>query len=168
MPELKEIAIEEVLGRHLGQVSAPEDLWRRIQNGGATRQRPVSRRVAWALVAAMFAGGAAWALHPRPDAGIRSSNAAEIRAWVKARTDLEVPLRDSSPVRLIGAHVTNHGSAAEIAYRAGGHKGTLSVARAPGSMDTHAPGERLSWTMHGQAYAIACEDPHAACLLCHS
>lgn len=178
MPELREIGVEDVLDRHLGQVSAPEELWRRMQSGARPRRsRPVSRRLMWSMAAAMVAGGAAWALHPRPAAEIQSANAAEIRQWVKTNAGLDVPLRDSSSVQLIGAHVTNH--VAEIAYRAGDRDAILAVSKSPVDVDTHvaAVGEarsgakQVSWTMGRQSFTVACDDPdqsHAACLLCHS
>lgn len=182
MPELKESALGDLLDRHLGQVAAPEELWSRIQNGSRPRRasmrvRPVSRRLAWTMAAAMMVGGAAWMLHPRPNAELRSNSATEIREWVKERTELNVPLRESAPVQLLGAHLTNHGAAAEIAYRAGDHDGTLAVARTTEGADTHlsavneARARLVSWTMRGQSFTVACDDPdaaRAACLLCHS
>jgi hypothetical protein len=183
MPELREIGMEDVLDRHLGQVSAPEELWRRVQSGvRPQRSRPVSRRLIWSMAAALVAGGAAWALHPRPGAEIQSANAVEIRQWVKTNAGLDVPLRDSSAVRLIGAHVTNRvneTAAAEIAYRAGDRDAILAVSKSPVDTDTHlaAVGEahsgakQISWTMGRQSFTVACDDPdqaHAACLLCHS
>lgn len=184
MPELKEIALEDVLDRHLGPVAAPEELWRRVHSGSRPpRSRPVSRRWIWTTAFAMVAGGAAWALHPRPNVELRSSSASQLREWVKARTDLDVPLRDSPSVRLIGAHLTNRltspAAAVEIVYRAGDHEGTLAVVKSPGSADNHrsvvnesrSGAKLVSWTMRGQAYAVSCDDPdqaRAACLLCHS
>lgn len=181
MPELKEIGLEEILDRHLGQVTAPEELWRRVAQGARPeRSRPIAQRLAWsmsyAMVAAMVAAGLAWTLHPHPNAAITSRNASEIRTWVQAKTGLEVPLRDSASVTLVGAHMTNH--AVEIAYRTGGHEGTLAVERSSGRVDNHrsavegsAEAKLISWTMRGQNFILACDDPeqaHAACVLCHS
>jgi hypothetical protein len=128
----------------------------------------------WTAAAAMLVGGAVWGIHPRvANMALRSGNAAQIREWVKSRTDLDVPLHDSSSVRLIGAHATNR--AAEIAYRAGDHDGTLAVVRASTRADNHlsvvnetrSGATPISWTMRGQAFILACDD-RAACLLCHS
>lgn len=181
MPDLKDIGLEEILDRHLGQVAAPEELWRRVAAGTRPqRSRPLSRRLAWSaalsMAAAMVAGGLAWTLHPRSNAALESANAGEIRTWVQAQTGLEVPLRDSASVRLMGAHVTNH--AVEIAYRTGGHEGTLTVERSAGMVDNHrsavegsTEAKLISWAMRGQFFTLACDDAeqaHAACLLCHS
>jgi len=180
MPELKEIALELVLDRHLGQVRAPEELSKRVQTGTRPeRSRPVSRRLGWAMAAAMMAGGAAWTLHSRPDAGIRSSSAVQIRGWIQARTGLDVPLREAASVKLVGAHLTSHvtngGPAAEIDF----HGGTLTVTNSSGNVDNHVSvvdesrsgAKAISWTLRGQSYSLACDDQdqaRAACLLCHS
>jgi anti-sigma factor RsiW len=111
-----------------------------------------------------------------------SDDAAEIRAWVKTRTgiDIDLPAAQSTiaggPVRLLGARVIRfHGEPlAAIDYRTGDDVGTLVVSsgRSTAASNTGSSGHRLlSWNMRNQTYTIAfpgARDARRACLLCHA
>lgn len=164
-----EMWIEVSLARHLGTVAAPEELWERIQN--PPRRVSVPRRSTQARMSVLVAATAAVVMaavvfHPRSE--FRSDNAAEIRAWVKAKTGLDVRLHagPSPSVELMGAKVLK-GNAAEITYRMGNHDVTVMVSRA-GTADSTGV---FSWIARGQRYTLACVAPEElkiACLHCHS
>jgi hypothetical protein len=97
-------------------------------------------------------------------------NPAQLRAWVRAKTGLDLPLR--ADIQLIGAR--NVGGRVEISYRAGNRDAMLLVSRAEtGSANaphSHMSGNVSSWVMAGQQFTLACADPAAlqlACKLCH-
>jgi hypothetical protein len=100
-------------------------------------------------------------------------NPAELRAWVKAKTGIDVPLRDAPPasIQLIGA--SNVGERVEIAYRAGDRDALLLVSRADGVADvphSNPAGKLSSWVMNGERYTLASDnaaDLQLACKLCH-
>ncbi len=105
-------------------------------------------------------------------------NPAQLRAWVKANTGLDVPLRGAPPasIQLIGARnfgARSQGERVEIAYRAGNRDALLLVARANGVPDmphSNLTGTTSSWVMNGQRYTLACDNPadlQLACKLCH-
>jgi hypothetical protein len=172
--------LETVLSRHLRPVRAPEALWDRVQNPPVMRARRA--HLVWALAAAAVVAVGLWGFHPREEStaalerGIvdfRSSEPAKVRAWVRANTGLDIPLRleATSLVVLIGASMVK-GGRAEIIYRADGYDAALVVSKAASAAgDGHRFVSRgngvASWTMHGQLYTVACADPQAACLLCH-
>jgi len=194
------------LARRLGPVAAPESLWDRIQQQQVPRRdRPVSWAL-WPIAAALLliaSGGAAWRIVMARETGIarlaeqelraiadnsrnldfRSDDAAEIRTWVKAKTNIDIELpAGRSAVRLLGACVIRmKGSpVAAVAYRVGDDAAALLVIE-KGSTTTSsrhifsgveaAGGTRLiSWSMRQQEYMIAfagTKDPHGACLVCH-
>jgi anti-sigma factor RsiW len=110
----------------------------------------------------------------------RSTDAAELRAWVKTDTGMDVPMpaHTASSVQLIGAYVNRKGTpTAEISYRVGGENVTLVVSKIPMDGDgrhqfvksgSYHGSSFQSWTMRGQMYTIASADARAGCLLCHS
>jgi hypothetical protein len=168
--------LEQTLARHLRPVTAPEELWDRVQNPRSTKSQVGNLRYGLAA-AVLLLVAIVWVFHPRPVMTLESATASEIRDWVKLKTGLEIPLRSesSTEVRLLGASV-DRGSA-EIACRVGNHEAKLLVSRArssPRDASRHRDykGQRVvSWIMAGQFYTLACatpEDMRIACLLCHS
>jgi len=185
------------LSRHLQAVTAPEGLWERIQEGRTPQRVERPRWPLWAFAAALAAMVALCCFSLRSDttsymaqlaaqdlAGgsepvdFRSSDAAEIRAWVKANAGLDIPLPAENSVRLIGVSlIRDGGPAACISYRIGNREGRLVVARGASAAPQHRAmshgvdqGTALaSWVMQGQTYALATapQDLRAACVLCH-
>jgi hypothetical protein len=193
---------EPELKRHLGQVKAPEELWDRVHSTRVVKLAPNrSRKIAWqwALAAvatvAIVAGVTVWqnraisgeeravrALSRTPEQlQFHSSDAGELRAWVKTDTGLDVPMpaHTASSVQLIGAYVNRKSSVptAEISYRVGDQEATLVVSKIPMEGDgrhafvksgSYHGSSFQSWTMRGQMYTIASADARVGCLLCHS
>jgi hypothetical protein len=202
--------LEPTLARHLGRMKAPDELWDRVQAPRAQQQevspKPAffGRKLAWTMAAAAVAAAGVWMLHqPRDPIAenealaartlnggasrmeFRSEQAPEIRAWVKAKAGLDIPLpvSTSAAVRLLGAHVTaGRDSTAEILYQVNGRNAVLTIAKVDpkiGGDGSHRflgggtrDGARTSsWTMRGQMYTVACPfpvDPRAGCTLCHA
>jgi hypothetical protein len=198
---------EPELKRHLGPVQAPEELWDRVQSTRVVthvvKLRP-NRGMAWRwaaaalAVVAVVAGVALWAnrsitseerairaLSRTPEQlQFRSDDLAEIRHWVKAGSDLDIPLRGqpAPAVHLIGASLTRQGThngaqAVEISYRVGEMDATLVISKATGDGDgrhafvksgSYHGANFQSWTMRGEMFTIAAADARVGCLLCHS
>ncbi len=190
---------EPELKRHLGPVQAPDELWDRVRGAQAVQLRP-SRGMTWHWAAAALATvalvagitmsltrdlsgeeRAVGALSRTPEQlHFRSTDAAELRAWVKTDTGMDVPMpaHTASSVQLIGAYVNRKGTpTAEISYRVGGENVTLVVSKIPMDGDgrhqfvksgSYHGSSFQSWTMRGQMYTIASADARAGCLLCHS
>ena len=104
----------------------------------------------------------------------RCQNPAQLRAWVRANTGLNVPLRAPLPasIQLIGARAVE--GRVEIAYKAGNRDAMLLVSRAdPGAVNvahSQVNGKVSSWVMDGQRFTLACNDSadlQLACKLCH-
>ena len=79
---------------------------------------------------------------------LSSDDPAAVRAWVKARSGMDVPLAAQHAVLLTGARVVK--GRVEIGYRSG----VVLVSKADGR------------AAHWADYAIECQAP--ACVLCHS
>lgn len=133
----------DLLELSLGRVEAPAELWDRVMAPAPRERRRVLR---WVVVAAACASVAMAGIFYRP--ALSSDDPAAIRAWVKARTGIEVPLAAQHAVALTGARVVK--GRVEIEYRSG----VVLVSKADGRA-AHWPG-----------YAIDCQAP--ACILCHS
>ena len=193
---------EPELSRHLGPVKAPNELWDRVRGAEAHSFRSsgpkLRMRMAWAAAAlatvALVAGVNIWRnrslsseeravralARTAEQLEFRSADLAEIRAWVKEGSGLEVPLRSlpAGNVQLIGASLTRHGAAAaEISYRVGGMVAALVISKAnEGGDGKHAfvksgsyhGANFQSWTMRGEMFTIAAADARAGCLLCHN
>jgi hypothetical protein len=156
--------IEPALERHLDRVAAPEELWERVRNPVVREKKGVHRSVNAARLGAcatvllaiyLFVG----------HRGMRSGDALQIRAWVKDKTGIDVPLRaHAAGVQLTGARVAR--GSVEIAYRVGKRDGKLMVGGRPS-----ASGARVfTWSMDGRMYTLECatpEDLKVACNLCH-
>jgi len=157
--------MERSLEQGLTRVRAPEELWDRVRSPRIERPgvhiRMNAARMSACATFAVAIIVLLWGVHPRIAGGalqLRSSNPAEIRAWVFAKTGLDVPLHSG---QLIGASVKQ--GRVEVAYSAGAHNIFLVVSK---NRDKNA---RYSWTADGQSYMLACAEPRelAACLLCH-
>ncbi len=184
--------LERELRQGLRSVTAPPELWDRVQAAQFTKPPRTNRPLVWALAAsvALIAVGLS-AIHRQGAVddetfalralasdsqriAFHCQNPAQLRAWVRAQTGLDVPLRTSPPasIQLIGAR--NLGAGAEIAYRAGDHAGVLLISRA-GAGSADVPHDRVSgsvssWVMDGQRYTLASNDSadlQLACKLCH-
>ena len=184
--------MERILEQELTRVTAPRELWDRVNAPyrAARVKESGSGRWSWALGAAMLVvavlagirlmrGNAAPVVaQAAGPSGIQSSEGAEVRAWVRARAGLEVPLAGELPasVRLTGATVMR-GQAVEIAYRIEGRPATLLVAKTGGlqwGSVSHAfvrrDGKTASWSTRGHSFTLACAMPgdmELACLICH-
>jgi hypothetical protein len=162
-PKTRKHWLEDELEQSLRRVSAPEELWDRVQSPQQAPTRVRTRFMAWASVpVVMFV--ALWGSHSRNNPAIqfRSSDPVEIQAWVRANTGLDVPLHGGY---LAGAKLASTGTA-EIAYRIAGHDATLRVSNAPASARRN---RTVSWTSAGQNYQLACAEPQdfKACVMCH-
>ena len=175
--------LESELQRGLREVKAPPDLWDRVQAGRAVQPNPRPRRLVWAMAATVILAAVALSYQARRGGvstvidsstlAFHCENPSQLRAWVRAKTGLDVPMRSSLPesIQLIGASA--RGNAVEVAYRAGGSEASLLVSRADGAVDiphNHAGGARSTWVMAGERFTLACDNPadaQLACKLCH-
>jgi hypothetical protein len=210
--------LEKELTGQLRMVSAPDTLWRGIHEQRrplrvrprlwmSWRKWPVATAALITVVSAMI-----WRFGvPRDPAGnletlagrelrgladgtgktdMRSNDPGEIRAWVRARSDIDVRLPErlpdrSSPgnkaVRLLGARmlqVARH-PVAVITYKVGDDFAAMLVADAGINGPPHAtprirPTKNMSWyswSLGSDEYTIAFGSPQEsqrACLLCHA
>jgi hypothetical protein len=188
----------------LQPVSAPDELWDRLQRPRVHPhgQKTHSGVAPLAMLAvATLAAMAVWGFFPRSakstdELAIEALNRApetlelqsgalpEIRAWVKTRTGLDLPLPSeaSRAVRLQGVCAVRGGSAIEVAYRVSGHNAALLVSKA--GPETTGNGKHRflkcestggvrvsSWIMRGQLYTLAYSAPgdlRDECQLCHA
>ena len=173
------MSIESVLRQELSPVAAPADLWERLEvralSGMERRRKPLPHKAFWsfASAAAVLVLGSFFLL-PRHD--FRSSNPAQIQAWVKANTGLEIPLQAAAGIEYLQA--TGSSGQAEIACRIGNRPAKLTVSKSTGGViaasEHHAitAGKKsISWSMSGQVYTLACATPDdllVACALCHA
>jgi len=175
--------LEPQLQDGLREVAAPPELWDRVRAARVTPPKQSSRKLVWAMAAAVVVAVVALSMLPARRETITGAsqridfhcqNPAQLRAWVKAHTGLDVPLRSAPPatIELIGAR--NLGASAEIAYRAGNRDALLLVSRADaGSANVphnRTSGNVSSWVMAGQRFTLACNDSGSlqlACKLCH-
>jgi hypothetical protein len=192
--EMSEVRIEPVLERHLGPVTAPDELWKRIQYPKAPRQQAFHLRLVWALPAGLLVLAMMWAIYPGPevhstqalgmralsrgpaDLEFRSAEAGEIQAWVKTRTGLDVPiLAEPAPtIRLLGAQVvTGRTMMAEVGYRIGDRDAVLLISKADSTRTGNGrhsgpfgDTRYFSWAMGGQVYTLACATPEDLRVAC--
>lgn len=167
------------LESQLRRVTAPPELWDRIQNSKAVSSRKENRVLAWAMAAAVVVIALGLSVIHRdnvaytPLTSDHCQNPAQLRAWVRAKTGLDLPFRADSSASIQLIEARNTGGRVEIAYRAGNRDAVLSVSRADGSADSahnRVSGQVSSWVMNGQRFTLACADPAAlqlACKLCH-
>lgn len=194
--------LEPELQKALRPVAAPAELWDRLnaaQSAPSVSQRFAPRKrsnqtLVWAIAAAVSLIAVGLSSVYRSGGGrdevtalqalavdsqriaFHCQNPAQIRAWVRAQTGLNLPLRsESSPaIQLIGAQTIGGTRSVEVAYRAGNRDAVLVVSRTDaesGNVSHRRPtGNISSWVMAGQRYTLACNDPadlQLACKLCH-
>ena len=186
------------LSRHLRPVAAPEGLWERIQESNLPEPVVTLRWPLWAFAAALAATIALFCLSLRSDTmpyltklaaremtadsrpmDFRSSDPAQIQAWVKANAGFDIPLPAEGPVQLTGVKLIRGGKlAACVSYRIGDRAGKLLVAQGTSPAPQHPSVQResthgvslASWSMGGQQFALAwpaSQDLHGACVVCH-
>jgi hypothetical protein len=186
--------LEAQLSRQLCPVSAPDALWNRIhEQRRPLRVRP-QRRLMWsfaALALLIVATGMYWRLGVTrdPSEELSSSDAQQIRSWVKAKSNIDIRLPDGSPfgnqaVRLLGARIIRmqQYSVAVVNYRVGSESATMLVTDHRAIGESRNPGHTsprvsntggmalYSWSLGANDYTIAfagAKEPRAACLLCH-
>jgi hypothetical protein len=190
--------LERELACRLAPVHAPEQLWEKIQTGAGRSRFPKLQWRLWALGAAAATMALAWAgfclastsdfeklaerqLVAGPEKlDFRSTDPAQIRAWVEARTGFAIPLAAGSSVQYIGVSLLHEcGLTACISYRVGNCAGKLLVTRGASSQRRHPSIQHtshqgaaiLSWTASGVTYALAGPAKpgvQAGCILCHT
>jgi hypothetical protein len=182
--------LEGQLSRQLCPVNAPDTLWNRIhEQRRPLRVRP-QRHLMWsaaALALLIIATGTLWRLGVTrdPSEEISSTDAQQIRSWVKAKSNIDIPLPDRPTlVRLVGARIIRlqQYSVAVINYRVGSESATMLVTDHQATGESRNPGHTsprvsnvggtalYSWSLGPDDYTIAftgAKEPRAACLLCH-
>jgi len=180
----------------LRETAAPAELWNRIAEARRVAVEPrkgMGAGLVWAMAAtvALMAVGLSFVYRESTGndralamralssasqiSGFRCENPAQLRAWVRAKTGLDLPLRqDAAPsIQLIGAQAIEGARGVEVAYRAGSRDAVLLVSKARGAANSphdRASGSVSSWIMDGQRYTLACDNPadlQLACKLCH-
>jgi hypothetical protein len=169
--------VEVNLQRALHGVTAPPELWDLVQSERVGRPPHASRGLIWAIAATVVLATLALSKLPAvrsQQMALHCQNPAQLRAWVKANTGFNVPLRAALPasIQLVGARAVE--GRAEIEYRAGNRDALLLVSRAdPGAMNvahSQVNGKASSWVMDGQRFTLASNDSadfQLACKLCH-
>jgi len=154
--------IDLQLSHSLGPVSAPDELWERIDFPAASAPRRRPAAVRWAIPAAvaaclvfLLARMAAYELRLSP-VRYASADAAAVQRWLGHQAGVVVPLRPAAGVRIQGASVISPGIA-QVAYQVDGHPATVLIARGSGPSLCKLPG-----------YTITAAPSGAACKLCHS
>lgn len=158
------------LQQSLRPVSAPPELWNRIQTHQTAPPPATNRLLVWAMATAVVVMTVGLSVVHRDSVdfpaftGDRCENPSEIRAWVRAKTGLDLPLRSdlSQSLELTGAQTIDATRGVKIAYRAGNHDAVLLVSRADGLANSHS---RI-----GPAFTLASDNPaelQLACKLCH-
>ena len=157
---------EPVLAHQLDRVAAPEELWERVRNPGLRRKKERVHRIVNAARVGAYATVlllAIWLVVGH--SGVKSGDPGEIRAWVKARAGVDVPLRARpAGVQLVGANFAK--GSVEIVYRVGGRDGRLKVDGRHAVSSVRV----FTWSMDGHIYTLECatpEDLKVACNLCH-
>jgi anti-sigma factor RsiW len=216
---MTDLWLEKELARQLAPVAAPDALWDRINQAPHRSPRRVSldwvfRPVAAATLLLAFAGILRTFHGDRgPDKSVeqelavlaagsnansrgfdfRSDSFDDMRAWVKAESNIDIDLPAGQPAgtrgaaRLLGARLIRVEGlpVAAIDYRVGDEAATLFVSGKRAALSgntvaskhlfsrTRSAGDMrlFSWNMRDQTYAIAFSgagNAHAACMLCHS
>jgi hypothetical protein len=184
--------LEAELARQLCPVSAPDALWNRIhEQRRPLRVRPERRLIAiWSVAAIallIVAAGMFWRMGVTgdPSEQITSNDPQQIRSWVKAKSNIDIPLPDQPTLgRLVGARIIRmqQYSVAIVNYRVGRQSAMMLVTDRPATGETRNPGHTsprvsnaggmalYSWTLGPDNYTLAfsnAKEPRAACLLCH-
>jgi hypothetical protein len=158
--------LEPELQRGLREVAAPPELWDRIQGSKTVAPPQSNRLLVWAMAAAVAITAVGLSLIHRdnvahaPLTSDHCQNPAQLRAWVRAKTGLDLPFRAdaSASIQLIEARST--GGRVEISYRAGNRDALLMLSRA----------EAGSSSVPHSRFTLSGADPaglQLACKLCH-
>lgn len=168
---MAEYWLEENLARGLRPVTAPDDLWSRIEQAPVLKVKPSIGKAWWLAAAAaglLVAGAtarqmmrpqniyadmqalAAHELDVRPGDSqpldFHSADPTAIRNWVKEKTDLNLSLpAGDGAIRLLGARLIDREGtpAVAVAYKIGDACATLFVSRsAPSTQDDDRAGRR--------------------------
>ena len=172
--------LEVELQNGLHPVSAPADLWDRVESARMSKSTVRLRPRVWAWAPAMAlvlaVTGLLWVSSPGQKAGVadlprvdfsdvalRCQNPAQLRAWVLAKTGLDLPFRSELPasLQLIGARKVASG--VELDYRAANRNAALTISPADRSVAHNRSGDAPLFT-------LACDRPadlQLACQLCH-
>jgi hypothetical protein len=164
MPDSRAPWLETELARQLCAVSAPDTLWDRIHEQRRPLRVRSEQRLTWLIAAAavfVVSAGLAWRLGVTRNSSVnreapnletlagmelrqfangtettdlRSADPAEIRAWVRSQSHIDIGLPDppasgNAAVRLIGARLARLGqrSVAVIGYRVGNNFAAMVV-----------------------------------------
>ncbi len=173
--------LEHELQKGLRPVTAPPELWDRIQAPQAVQPRGSNRGLVWAMAATVVLMAVGLSVVHRDNtafpafAGDHCQNPAQLRAWVRAKTGLDLPLRaDSSPsIQLIGAQMLDGAGGVKVAYRVENRDALLLISPAEGAANlphNRVNGKVSTWVMNGQSLTLASDsaaDLQLACKLCH-
>jgi hypothetical protein len=203
--------LDAALTEHLRPVEAPGELWERVYakryssqyEPARTARGPVRWKPVMASALAIVTAAALWGVHDRGTLGgafrsaelnssaeLHSNDALSMRAWVKSRAGLDIPLvASSSPsIRLASVRLGEHSlrkspaPTAEVSFLVQDRRATLLVSPAESGSSgmlehrllTTEPynsgAKTASWVVRGQLYTLACaspEDLRTACSLCH-
>jgi hypothetical protein len=156
---------EPVLSQHLDRVVAPDELWDRVQRPARRPRGRISvNAAAVAMIALAIAVLVAWVFPSHRN--MQSSDAVQVRAWVRANAGIDVPfVAQPAGVRLIGAGFSK--GSVEIAYQVRDRQGKLIL----GGRHTPAGGAKVfRGSVDGHTFTLECttaEDLKMACNLCH-
>lgn len=179
--------LDAALTENLRPVGAPAELWDRVQMPRISTSQAAGRSTGWRLAlasaVAVILVVALWSFGPG-SREFRSSDPMAIRAWVKDRCGVALPLSaEASPairlsaVRLQKDGGKDRGASAEVAFRVEDRPALLQISQlesAPvGELAHHrfaADAKSVSWVAEGRLFTLACatpEDLRIACSLCH-
>ena len=187
MPETNWLAfdpkIESELRNHLGPVTAPPELWAKIQS--PQRVSPFSaRQLIWPAIAILLLlasadllwefskarGGFRQFARPTPaelasisgqDCDLWSNDPGRILHWIKSQSGIELEIPPHSTAKMIGARVENlRGTpVASIAYESGNRRGSLLVWKAGRQHAKHGlpvkTDNLVSWSQGENVFAVS-------------
>ena len=161
--------LQPELQRALRPVAAPPELWERLQTSQTAPAARGNRGLVWAIAAALVLMTVGLSVVYRDNIAFQAAaadhcqNPAQLRAWVRAKTGLDLPFRANSPsIQLIDAQTIDGTHGVKIAYRAGNRDGVLLVSTAASANIPHRH--------FGQRFAVSTDNPadlQLACKLCH-
>lgn len=163
--------LQPELQRALRPVAAPPELWERLQTSQTAPAARGNRGLVWAMAAALVLSTVGLSVLYRENVAFQATaadhcqNPAQLRAWVRAKTGLDLPFRaNRAPsVQLIDAQMIEGTHGVKIVYRAGNRDGVLLVSTAVASAN-------IPHSHFGQRFAVSADNPadlQLACKLCH-
>ena len=183
--------LEAALADNLRPVSAPAQLWDRVEMPRTTVSTGAGFSMGWRFalplaVAAMLVVGL-WTFSRASfkNQELRSSDPAAISAWVRDRCGFALLLsaQASSQIQLASVRfeksgAEDRGASTELAFRVENRPALLQIAEVDGAPLREAAHHRLagdarsvSWVAEGRLFTLACatpEDLRIACSLCHA